>query len=78
MRATDGSGTPSVRLPETFDGVETPSVSFGEAGTWHVIDFKTDPELGELRGAYESQVRLYATAIGEATGCATTGTLLLV
>lgn len=53
-------------------------LAFAEAGVWHVIDFKTDPELGEFRAAYESQVRLYATAIGQATGCATTGTLLLV
>ena len=53
-------------------------LAFGEAGVWHVIDFKTDPELGELRGTYEAQVRLYATAIAAATGLATAGTLLLV
>lgn len=28
-----GIGAPSVHLPETFDGAEAPSVSFGEAGT---------------------------------------------
>jgi len=48
------------------------------APLWTVVDFKTDRELGERRAEYESQVRLYATAIARATGEPARGVLLSV
>jgi ATP-dependent helicase/nuclease subunit A len=50
-----------------------------EAGArWTVVDFKTDVELEGRRAKYESQVLLYARAIGEATGEPAVGALLSV
>ena len=38
-------------------------LAFEENGTWHVVDFKTDVEIGPNRGAYENQLRWYCFAL---------------
>ena len=46
-------------------------VAFREAGTWTVVDYKTDRDLEEADGAievYRRQVALYAEMIARATG----------
>jgi ATP-dependent helicase/nuclease subunit A len=45
---------------------------------WVIVDYKTDAELAGRQKAYEEQVRLYARAVGAATGEATRGVLLRV
>ncbi len=45
---------------------------------WTVVDFKTDAALDGLRAIYETQVRLYATAIATATGRPVSAALLIV
>jgi ATP-dependent exoDNAse (exonuclease V) beta subunit len=49
-----------------------------DATTWTVVDYKTDPELGEARTPYEAQVRTYAAAITAATSLPTFPALLLL
>ena len=54
-------------------------LAFEESGQWHVIDFKSDRWVSEVGEAqYRRQVGLYAAAIGQATGKATTGTILKI
>ena len=51
----------------------------GAAGPeWTVVDFKTDVELTERRGKYETQILLYVKAISAATGEPASGVLLSV
>jgi ATP-dependent helicase/nuclease subunit A len=38
-------------------------LAFEENGTWHVVDFKTDAEIGTSRKRYESQLRWYCSAL---------------
>jgi len=38
-------------------------LAFEENGTWHIVDFKTDAELGPSRSRYENQLRWYALAL---------------
>ncbi len=45
---------------------------------WTVVDFKTDASLDGLHSVYETQVRLYAKAITNATGRPASATLLIV
>ena len=49
-----------------------------ETGSWVVVDFKTDVEMGNRREGYEKQVALYARAIAHATGEPARGVLLHV
>jgi ATP-dependent exoDNAse (exonuclease V) beta subunit len=54
-------------------------LAFEEAGTWIVVDYKTDREFaagGEER--YRRQVALYAAAIAQATGAAAAGVIMRV
>jgi ATP-dependent exoDNAse (exonuclease V) beta subunit len=54
-------------------------LAFEEAGGWTIVDYKTDRELaatGEDR--YRRQVAFYASAVGQATGCAASGVLIRV
>jgi len=57
-------------------------LAFREVGpsgaTWTVVDFKTDAEIEGRLPHYETQLRLYAKAIGAATGEAARGVLLSV
>jgi ATP-dependent exoDNAse (exonuclease V) beta subunit len=54
-------------------------LAFHEAGTWVVIDFKTDRELSQAGlERYRRQVALYAAAIGKATGQGTEAYLLRI
>lgn len=39
-------------------------LAFAEGDRWTVVDFKTDGELALSRSVYETQVQLYASAIG--------------
>ncbi len=48
------------------------------AGSWTVVDFKTDRELAPRRAEYEAQVGLYAEAVATATGEPARGVLLIV
>ena len=52
--------------------------SAGDGDRWTVVDFKTDAALDGLRAIYETQVRLYATAITTATGRPASAALLIV
>jgi ATP-dependent helicase/nuclease subunit A len=38
-------------------------LAFEENGTWHVVDFKTDAEIGPSRKRYENQIRWYCFAL---------------
>jgi ATP-dependent helicase/nuclease subunit A len=38
-------------------------LAFEENGTWHVVDFKTDAEIGSSRKRYENQLRWYSLAL---------------
>jgi len=38
-------------------------LAFEENGTWHIVDFKTDAEIGPSRKRYENQLRWYALAL---------------
>lgn len=60
-----------------LDGVV--DLAFEEAGRWHVVDFKTDRELGDAgEERYRRQVALYAVAIERATGVPADATILRV
>jgi ATP-dependent helicase/nuclease subunit A len=39
-------------------------LAFEENGNWHVVDFKTDAEIGPSRKRYENQLRWYCFALG--------------
>jgi ATP-dependent exoDNAse (exonuclease V) beta subunit len=43
-------------------------LAFLHDGSWTVVDFKTDAEIGSRLPSYKRQVALYARAIAEATG----------
>ncbi len=53
-------------------------LAFRRGEKWVVVDFKTDRELADSKAAYEAQVRLYARAVSETTGCEAEAALLLV
>ena len=38
-------------------------LAFEENGTWHVVDFKTDADIGSSRSRYEHQLRWYCLAL---------------
>lgn len=38
-------------------------LAFEENGCWHVVDFKTDAEIGPNRARYEAQLRWYSLAV---------------
>jgi ATP-dependent helicase/nuclease subunit A len=38
-------------------------LAFEENGTWHIVDFKTDAEIGPNRKRYENQLRWYCLAL---------------
>ena len=38
-------------------------LAFEEDGTWHIVDFKTDAEIGPSRKRYENQLRWYGLAL---------------
>jgi len=38
-------------------------LAFEENGTWHIVDFKTDAEIGPSRKRYENQLRWYCFAL---------------
>jgi ATP-dependent exoDNAse (exonuclease V) beta subunit len=40
-------------------------LAFEENGTWHVVDFKTDAEIGPSRNRYENQLRWYCRALAK-------------
>ena len=42
-------------------------LAFLENGIWHVVDFKTDADLGSKRAHYENQLRWYAYALRRLT-----------
>jgi ATP-dependent helicase/nuclease subunit A len=84
-RAADGRGACRRETPVTCtlaDGSLVEGVvdlAFEEAGRWTIVDYKTDRELaasGEDR--YRRQVAFYASAVGQATGCAASGVLIRV
>jgi len=53
-------------------------LAFRRGDKWIVVDFKTDHEIEDAKAQYEAQVRLYARAVSEATGCESEAALLLV
>jgi ATP-dependent exoDNAse (exonuclease V) beta subunit len=38
-------------------------LAFEENGCWHIVDFKTDAEIGPSRKRYENQLRWYCLAL---------------
>jgi ATP-dependent exoDNAse (exonuclease V) beta subunit len=38
-------------------------LAFEETGCWHIVDFKTDAEIGSSRKRYENQLRWYSLAL---------------
>ncbi len=84
-RAADAVGSCRRETPVTLtllngtllEGVV--DLAFEEAGTWTVVDYKTDREIaatGEAR--YKRQVGLYASAIAHSTGQAAVAVLIRV
>jgi ATP-dependent helicase/nuclease subunit A len=72
-RAADRHGTLLRETPVTIeiDGTLVEGVAdcvFEEAGSYLVIDFKTDRAEGDLLDLYRRQVSLYASAVARATG----------
>ena len=80
-RATDCRRESAV-VVRLDDGTLLESVvdlAFLENGTWTVVDFKTDFELGDEKlKAYRQQVALYAKGITDATGTSARGCVLRV
>jgi ATP-dependent exoDNAse (exonuclease V) beta subunit len=56
------------RLPSGLLVEGTVDLAYEEQGTFVVVDFKTDQDLDGSLDAYRRQVRLYASAVAEATG----------
>jgi ATP-dependent exoDNAse (exonuclease V) beta subunit len=53
-------------------------LAFEQAGTWTVIDFKTDEEFGRNEPAYRRQVGMYASAIQVANGARVSALIMRV
>jgi ATP-dependent helicase/nuclease subunit A len=53
-------------------------LAFEENGTWHVVDFKTDAEIGADRRRYENQLRWYCVALARLNNTPVEGHLLSV
>jgi ATP-dependent helicase/nuclease subunit A len=53
-------------------------LAFEQAGSWTVVDFKTNRELDSALEGYQRQVALYAEAIARATGQQARAVLLRV
>jgi ATP-dependent exoDNAse (exonuclease V) beta subunit len=53
-------------------------LAFESPTGWHVVDFKTDAELGGAEEGYRAQVALYAEALAAITGQPATATILRV
>ena len=53
-------------------------LAFETAAEWHVVDFKTDAELGGAEEVYRAQVALYAEALAAITGQRAVATILRV
>jgi ATP-dependent exoDNAse (exonuclease V) beta subunit len=53
-------------------------LAFEENGEWHVIDFKTDREIGGALDRYRLQVALYVEAVARATGRPAHGLLVQI
>jgi ATP-dependent exoDNAse (exonuclease V) beta subunit len=58
------------------EGVVDAAFRDADDGSWTVVDFKTDVQLGARREDYVRQVALYARAIAEATGAPVRAVLL--
>jgi ATP-dependent helicase/nuclease subunit A len=53
-------------------------LAFEEKGIWHVVDFKTDAEIGISRKRYENQLRWYSAAVARLNGTPVQAHLLSV
>jgi ATP-dependent exoDNAse (exonuclease V) beta subunit len=53
-------------------------LAYETAGEWHVVDFKTDAELGGAEDLYRRQVALYADALAAITGTPARATILRI
>jgi ATP-dependent helicase/nuclease subunit A len=51
-------------------------LAFEENGTWHVVDFKTDADIGAGRSRYEKQLRWYCFALSQLNNAPVEGHLL--
>ena len=84
-RAADARGACRRETPVTLtmaDGTVVEGIvdlAFEEAGTWTVVDYKTDREIASSGvERYRRQVALYASAIAQATGQPAHGVLIRV
>jgi ATP-dependent helicase/nuclease subunit A len=53
-------------------------LAFEENGTWHIVDFKTDTEIGSSRKRYENQLRWYCLALARLNNAPVEAHLLAV
>jgi ATP-dependent exoDNAse (exonuclease V) beta subunit len=53
-------------------------LAFEENGVWHVVDFKTDAEIGSNRKHYENQLRWYSVALAHLNKASVNAYLLSV
>ncbi|HTW64231.1 MAG TPA: UvrD-helicase domain-containing protein [Bryobacteraceae bacterium] len=53
-------------------------LAFEENGCWHIVDFKTDAEVGPNRKRYENQLRWYSLALARLNNAAVEAHLLSV
>jgi ATP-dependent helicase/nuclease subunit A len=53
-------------------------LAFKQEGTWVIVDFKTDRELGRTLDVYQRQVQLYAQMVAHATGEPTRSVLMRI
>ncbi len=53
-------------------------LAFEENGTWQIVDFKTDAEIGPSRKQYETQLRWYCLALARLNNAPVEGHLLSV
>jgi ATP-dependent exoDNAse (exonuclease V) beta subunit len=71
--------TPIVLRLESGTLVEcVADLAFEEKGSWIVVDFKTDAELGDREPGYRRQLALYSRGVAEATGAKVKAILLRV
>ncbi len=53
-------------------------LAFEENGCWHIVDFKTDAEIGSSRKRYENQLRWYCLALARLNKTPVEGHLLSI
>jgi ATP-dependent helicase/nuclease subunit A len=53
-------------------------LAFKRENSWHIVEYKTDFDVGQSLDAYERQISVYVNALNQATGCTVTGSILKI